>query len=164
MEYTRRCVSGELPYYFQELFTLNNMSDDKRYTHLVAIDFGTAGCGISLKIDRDTSEGTHIFSQWLPSRSSIKSPTIILLDENLECKAFGLAARKSYIAAMKGKTPGGAEPEKLYLFEYFKMNLYKNQVAALYDTRLTRTHTHTNLLNVRYISIIPMISNYLLES
>ena len=102
------------------------MADEKHYTHFIAIDFGTAGCGIAIKIaDEKVSQDIHVFQQWQPSRNSLKCPTIMLLDQNLDCVGFGLQAQKTYYY-FKAKTPN--ELENLHLFEYFKMSLYKDKV------------------------------------
>ena len=104
------------------------MADEKQYTHFIAVDFGTAGCGIAIQIaDEEISKGEiHLFQQWLPSRYSIKCPTIMLLNKTLDCIAFGLQARKSYKTLMKNPNESGVH----YLFEYFKMSLYKNRVCS----------------------------------
>ena len=53
------------------------MAEDKQYTHFIAIDFGTAGCGVATSLKH--SEEIHAFLKWTPGRASIKSPTIMLL-------------------------------------------------------------------------------------
>ena len=105
------------------------MADEKHYTHFIAIDFGTAGCGIAIKeAGEKISKEIHVFQQWQPSRNSLKCPTIMLLDrQNLDCVAFGLQARKTYYLKSV-KSPD--ELENYYLFEYFKMNLYKDKVRS----------------------------------
>ena len=125
---------------------------DEKYTHFIAVDFGTAGCGIAVKIDPPASlpaslpadetrdehtpiSDIHIFQKWLPNKSSIKCPTIMLLDHKLDCIAFGLQARQHYKRAMKD----AKRVENLYLFEYFKMSLYKHSRVRSYIRRLVIT-------------------------
>jgi len=64
-----------------------------QYTHYIAIDFGTAGCG--MVVSTNESEALQLFNGWLPSRSEAKCPTIMLLNHKLECEAFGHKARTS---------------------------------------------------------------------
>ena len=102
------------------------MADEKRYTHFIAVDFGTAGCAVAIKIaDESISKEIHVFQQWQTSSHSLKCPTIMLMDQKWDCVSFGLPARKTY--HMKTvKTPN--ELKNFYLFEYFKMSLYKDKV------------------------------------
>ena len=103
------------------------MADGKDYNHIIAIDFGTAGCGIAIKIANETiGKEIHVFQQWLPRKNSIKCPTIILLNQNLDFVAFGSPARKIYYTKLKKKPD---EAKLCYLFEYFKMSLYTGKVA-----------------------------------
>lgn len=95
------------------------------YTHYIAIDFGTAGCG--MVVSTSESESPHLFSGWLPNKSEVKCPTIMLLDHRLECEAFGYKARTSY------HKPSVKYPEQFknyYLFEHFKMSLYEEKVCS----------------------------------
>ena len=93
---------------------------EEDYTHFISIDFGTAGCGVAVSL-KDIEE-IHAFSEWAPGKQSIKSPTIMLLDHNLECESFGLMARNRYHKQMvKHKN----EFKNYYLFEHFKMSLYE---------------------------------------
>jgi len=66
------------------------MAEEKYYTHFITIDFGTAGCGAAVSL-KDHEE-IHAFSSWIPGNTSIKCPTIMLLDPKLECEGFGLKA------------------------------------------------------------------------
>ena len=101
------------------------MAEEKQITHFIAIDFGTSGCGVATSLK--DSEETHAFLNWIPGRMSIKCPTIMLLDHNLECEGFGLVARNRYHQKrIKYKN----EFNKYYLFEYFKMNLYEEKVSS----------------------------------
>ena len=109
------------------------MADVRQYTHYIALDFGTAGCGIAVTravtlADEKIAQEIHIFQQWQQGRHSIKCPTIILLDQNLDCVAFGLPARKNYYLKSV-RQPN--ELENFYLFEYFKMSLYQDKVIII---------------------------------
>lgn len=100
------------------------MAKEHQYTHFIAIDFGTAGCGIATSLNR--CEDIHAFTQWNPGRVSVKGPTIMLLDHNLECEAFGLMARDRYHRkAVKHRD----RLKDYHLFEYFKMSLYEEKVS-----------------------------------
>ena len=99
---------------------------EKQYTHFIAIDFGTAGCGVATSLI--DSKDTHAFVNWAPGRMSMKCPTIMLLDHNLECEGFGLMARNRY---HKKTVKYGDKFENYYLFEYFKMSLYEEKVSGL---------------------------------
>ena len=102
--------------------------DETQYTHYIAIDFGTSGCGAVLLTS--ASEKPRLFSKWLTSQIAvgIKSPTVLLLDHNKECEAFGLKARLNYY---KKSIKHSNEFKNYYLFEHFKMNLYEEKVLLL---------------------------------
>ena len=102
------------------------MAMAQRYTHYIAIDFGTAGCGVATSLS--DSEEIHAFSQWNPGKMSIKTPTIMLLNRNLECEAFGLTARNKY-HMYKKSVKHKDEFKYYYLFEYFKMSLYEEKAG-----------------------------------
>ena len=100
----------------------------KQYTHYIAIDFGTAGCGIAVS----TSVGNKqwMYRGWLPSGPSgpQKCPTIMLLDHNGECEEFGKKdLLKNY---HKGIVKHRDKISEYYLFQYFKMNLYEEKVTS----------------------------------
>ena len=98
---------------------------NEKYTHFIAIDFGSYGCGTAISLD--DSEEIHAFTQWIPGKMSIKSPTIMLLDHTLKCEGFGLMARNRYHRkTVKHKD----EFKNYYLFEYFKMSLYEERVSS----------------------------------
>ena len=101
------------------------MAKEKQYTHFIAIDFGTAGCGVATSLK--DSEETRAFLKWAPGKMSIKCPTIMLLDHNQECEGFGFTARTRY---HKKTVKHKNEFENYYLFEYFKMNLYEEKVSS----------------------------------
>ena len=100
-------------------------SGETLYTHYIAIDFGTSGCGAALLTS--ASEKPRLFSKWLTSQIAvgIKCPTVLLLDHNKECEAFGLKARLNY---HKKSVKHSKEFKNYYLFEHFKMKLYGEKV------------------------------------
>jgi len=100
------------------------MAEKKDYTHFIAIDFGTAGCGAAVSLS--DHEDIRAFMKWVPGKVSIKCPTVMLLDHNLECEFFGLKARSSY---HKKTVKHKNEFQNYYLFEYFKMTLYEEKVS-----------------------------------
>ena len=101
------------------------MANGKDYTHFIAIDFGTAGCGVATALN-NPEEVPRAFTQWNPGMISTKAPTIMLLDHTKECEAFGVKARDRYHRkAVKHKQ----EFKNYYLFEYFKMSLYEEMVS-----------------------------------
>ena len=107
------------------------MANDNNYTHFIAIDFGTAGCGVAILSNTEApSARPSVFTEWNPAmcsiRGSTKGPTIMLLDHTQECEAFGVIARDRYYRkTVKHKH----EIKNYYLFEYFKMNLYEETVS-----------------------------------
>ena len=103
-------------------------SGETYYTHYIAIDFGTSGCGVV--ISTSVSETPHLFSKWMPSQTGrgIKCPTALLLDHNKECEAFGLKAKLNY---QKKSVKNSKEFKNYYLFEHFKMNLYEEKVFSV---------------------------------
>ena len=103
-----------------------DLAKEKDHTHFIAIDFGTAGCGVAVSL-KDTNEEFHAFKEWAPGNMSIKSPTIMLLDHNLECESFGLMARNRY---HKKTVKHKSEFKNYYLFEHFKMSLYEEEVRT----------------------------------
>jgi len=118
-------------------------SGETSYTHYIAIDFGTSGCGVV--ISTSVSEKPRLFSKWMPSQTGvgIKCPTALLLDHNKECEAFGLKAKLNY---QKKSVKNSKEFKKYYLFEHFKMNLYEEKVYILYMS-------YCNLHNVSSINV-----------
>ena len=102
--------------------------DKTSYTHYIAIDFGTSGCGIVLSTS--ANEKPRLFSKWLPSQTgvAIKCPSVLLLNHNKECEAFGLKARENYHKKGVKRTK---EFNNYYLFEYFKMSLYEEKVPIV---------------------------------
>lgn len=100
--------------------------ESKNYTHYIAIDFGTAGCGIAVS----TSAGDQpwLYRAWLPGGPSSpqKCPTIMLLDHNGECEEFGKTKLLEKYRKRQVKHPD--KIDKYYFLQYFKMSLYEEKV------------------------------------
>jgi len=102
----------------------DNKQGDK-YTHVIAIDFGTSGCGMAVwNLKSESKEEIHMYSNWVPRNAGFhKCPTYVLLDHERKCEDFGLEAFQKY----QSKS-GLCYPEKAdcyYLFAHFKMCLYE---------------------------------------
>ena len=96
------------------------------YTHFIAIDFGTYGCGIAISTAAEKQDDVHVYSNWGHSKVAVKCPTVLLLDDEGKFEAFGDEALKNY----QSKS-GLRRPEKVneyYLFNRFKMCLYEEKV------------------------------------
>ena len=97
------------------------------YTHFIAIDFGTYGCGIAMSTIAD--EDVHVYSNWGHSKVAVKCPTVLLLDDEGKFEAFGDEALKKYHTKNSLR-----HPEKIneyYLFNRFKMCLYEEKVIII---------------------------------
>ena len=96
------------------------------YTHYIAIDFGTAGCGIA--VSTRISDSPSMYTAWLPGGPSSppKCPTVMLLDHNCECEAFGKKDLLNDYYKKRVKYPN--EIDGYYCFQYFKMSLYEEKV------------------------------------
>ena len=97
------------------------------YTHYIAIDFGTAGCGIV--VQSKISDSPRMYTAWLPGGPSSppKCPTIMLLDHNGECEAFGKKDLVKDYCKRRVKHPD--KIDEYYCFQYFKMSLYEEKVS-----------------------------------
>ena len=111
----------------------------KNRTHYIAIDFGTAGCGIA--ISTIAGNQPHLYRAWLPGGQSglQKCPTIMLLDHRGECEEFGKTDLLTKYR--KGQVKHPDKIDKYCLFQYFKMSLYEEKVrtdrAGALDNRYT---------------------------
>ena len=100
-----------------------------KFTHLIAIDFGTSGCGIAVwNVASPSIETIHIFSSWFKKTRGVtyKCPTILLLDHEENVEAFGSEAIHKYHSKRV------THPNKIhdyFLFSRFKTDLY-NKVSA----------------------------------
>ena len=106
------------------------------FTHLIAIDFGTAGCGIAFATS-DKPQDITVYTEWPGNMNTDKIPTILLVNPEGECEAFGGTALRLY------NTYASTKPnfDNYYLFRFFKMELY-DQVQ--YNTLRVRLMTPTN--------------------
>ena len=100
------------------------------YTHFIAIDFGTYGCGIAMSTAADRPEHVSVYSNWVHSKVAIKCPTVLLLDDEGKFEAFGDAALKNYHTKNGIRHPG--KIDEYYLFDRFKMCLYKEKVTSMF--------------------------------
>jgi len=90
------------------------------YTHYIAIDFGTSGCGIAVSTSVNSS-CPHVYSNWSVNKVPVKSPTYLLLDSEGKFEAFGDMALKNYY----GKNVRNKDKiDQYYFFVRFKMCLY----------------------------------------
>lgn len=99
--------------------------DEKPFFAVAAIDFGTtySGCAFStvnnFKSDPMKLETIEIDGK---DKSTHKTPTVLLLNNNGTFHSFGAKAEREYASlAAKGKT------HEFYYFERFKMQLYKEK-------------------------------------
>jgi len=106
---------------FQSCDLTEDLTRDHDYTHYIAIDFGTSGCGIAVSTSVKPSV-THVYSNWSASKIPIKAPTILLLDDEGEFEAFGDIALKNYYS--KTGLLKRDKVDQYYLFVRFKMCLY----------------------------------------
>ena len=102
---------------------------EEKYTHYVAIDFGTSGTGIAFSIASDP-DNLKVFSQWTTKGTGvdIKSPTVLLLDPDQNFEAFGVEALEKYQAKRNLRYPDRVA--EYYLFNRFKMSLYSREVRC----------------------------------
>ena len=100
---------------------MDGMKRDIEFTHFIAIDFGTYGCGmaVSTNVDPDNS---HVYSNWLQSKMAVKCPTALLLNDEGEYEAFGDNALFMYQTKNRLRRPHMAD--QYYFFYRFKMCLY----------------------------------------
>ncbi|VDI65162.1 Hypothetical predicted protein [Mytilus galloprovincialis] len=98
----------------------------KDYSMVAAIDFGSAysGCAFSTK-NSFMKNPLDICTRGLDQKgnASSKVPTVLLLNPDRKCVAFGHQAEDQYTALLE-KTPD--EAHKWYYFSRFKMQLYNN--------------------------------------
>ena len=101
------------------------------YTHIIALDFGTSGCGIAVwnKSTAPSIDNIHLFSNWFKKNpvTMYKCPTILLLDHEERVEAFGLEAMEKYHTK---RVVHVNKIEDYYLFTRFKMDLYNKKVSG----------------------------------
>lgn len=109
---------------------------DNEFTHLIAIDFGTYGCGMAVSTVVNPGN-VHVYSNWVQSKNAVKCPTALLLNDEGEFEAFGDRALYSYQTKNRLRRPEKAD--QYYFFYRFKMCLYDKvvlhvaNVVAIYD-------------------------------
>lgn len=104
-----------------------------KYTHIIAIDFGTSGCGIAVwNVAAPSIENIHLFSKWYRKSPGLnpgcKCPTILLLDHEENVEAFGMEAMEKYYSK---RVAHRNRINEYYLFTRFKMDLYNNKVCCV---------------------------------
>ena len=111
--------------------TLGDSTTSYKYTHIIAIDFGTSGCGIAVwSVGIPSIENIHVFSNWFKKSIGIlyKCPTILLLDHEENVEAFGLGAIEKYYSK---HVAHANRINDYYLFTRFKTDLYNKVRASL---------------------------------
>ena len=98
------------------------MERDSEFTHFIAIDFGTYGCGMAFS-SNEGSESIRIYSNWIQSKMAVKCPTALLLNDKGEFEAFGNTAIRNYETKNRLMRPEKAD--QYYFFYRFKMCLYE---------------------------------------
>ncbi|XP_058941886.2 heat shock 70 kDa protein 12A [Pocillopora verrucosa] len=100
------------------------MAPTSKYVAVVAIDFGTTYSGFSFSFYGNRGEGgIHMNREWgnEEGRSTLKTPTSILLSPKLEFDSFGYEADDKYV-----HLKNGVDKEYYYL-KHFKMELHKSK-------------------------------------
>ena len=108
------------------------MASTSKYVAVVAIDFGTTYSGFAFSFnDRRGEGGIHMNREWGTDegRSTLKTPTSILLSPNKEFDSFGYEADDKYVHFTHGE-----EREYFYL-KHFKMELHKSKVTYIVCVR-----------------------------
>ena len=105
---------------------------EEKYSHYVAIDFGTSGTGIALST-ASNPEKVKMFSHWPKLRIGvdIKCPTVLLLDPEQNFEAFGAEALDLYQTKRNLKYTDRVTD--YYLFNRFKMSLYSREASFVYN-------------------------------
>ena len=104
------------------------MNRDSEFTHFIAIDFGTYGCGMAVSTNVDP-DNIHVYSNWVRSKMAVKCPTVLLLNDEGDFEAFGEDALYMYQTKNRLRRPHKAD--QYYFFYRFKMCLY-NKVKILF--------------------------------
>ena len=107
------------------------------FTHFIAIDFGTYGCGMAVSTNVDPDD-IHIYSNWVQSKMAVKCPTALLLNDEGEFEAFGDHALYTYETKHRLRRPNKAD--QYYFFYRFKMCLY-NKVPRYTVTNMLQAQT-----------------------
>lgn len=94
---------------------------DSNFTHFIAIDFGTYGCGIAVSTNIDP-HNVRVYANWTHSRVALKCPTALLLNDEGEFEEFGDKALYAYQSKNRLRRPDKAD--QYYFFYRYKMCLY----------------------------------------
>ena len=121
----------------------------EKFTHFIAIDFGTYGCGMAVSTNVETAIGSetdniHIYSNWIQSKMAVKCPTALLLNDEGKFEAFGDTAVRNYESRNRLLRPSKAN--QYYFFYRFKMCLY-NKVRI--DLIIVITACRNNVWSIR---------------
>lgn len=106
---------------------------DGEFTHFIAIDFGTYGCGMAVSTNINP-DNIHVYANWVQSKMAVKCPTALLLNDEGEFEAFGDNALYTYQTKNRLRRPHKAN--QYYFFYRFKMCLY-NKVRIIACSYLT---------------------------
>ena len=97
------------------------MERESEFTHFIAIDFGTYGCGMAVSTNVDP-DNIKVYSNWIQSKMAVKCPTALLLNDEGEFEAFEDRAVSNYETKYRLLRPNKAD--QYYFFYRFKMCLY----------------------------------------
>lgn len=100
------------------------MAPTSKYVAVVAIDFGTTYSGFAFSFNDSRGEaGIHMNREWgnEEGRSTLKTPTSILLSPKLEFDSFGYEADDKYVHLKDG------DDKEYYYLRHFKMELHKSK-------------------------------------
>ena len=116
-----------------------------KYSHYVAIDFGTSGSSVAFatnaETDSDIHPRIHLLSDWsknvCQTGRSVKVPTIVLLDPAQNLEAVGEDALYFY---QNKKVKKRDQFDQYYLFNRFKMSLYSEAPEKVRTSHMQLTH------------------------
>lgn len=132
------------------------MADD--YEIVAAIDFGTTYSGYAYCSKSDFKRSPPVIktSAWKSGTGTcdkfMKTPTVVLFDQNQKFDSFGFEAEKKYL-----KLALRNQQESWYFFKKFKMRLHQREteVSLLIIKILTRcVFTAYMLIHVPQLSIV----------
>ena len=120
------------------------MERDNEFTHFIAIDFGTCGCGMAFSTN-DGPENIRIYANWIQSKMAVKCPTALLLNDEGEFEAFGDTAIRNYESRNRLMRPKKAD--QYYFFYRFKMCLYEKVCSYNYTVDALLLHWGFDLIS-----------------
>ena len=99
---------------------------NSNFTHLIAIDFGTYGCGIAVSTDVDSRDldpsNIYVYSNWSYNKMDVKGQIALLLNDEGKLEAFGDDAIYNYQTKQRFRRPDRGD--RYYFFYRYKMCLY----------------------------------------